>query len=140
MPVDLWNRPFQFRVGERVKVIHKAAQARAWNSKWMKQMDSSIGCTSPVIQVDRHSGYLLENGFWFPSCSLESLDARPVAKPKKKRVRVGPGPWDAAPCKHLRWNLMGFYRSSLLVATPLTITCKRCNVETTIPVNIGGAQ
>ena len=32
---------------------------------------------------------------------------------KKKRVRVGAGPWDAAPCTHLRWHLMGFFREKL---------------------------
>ena len=64
----------------------------------------------------------------------------------KKRVRVGAGPWDAAPCIHLRWQLVVFFRAklalrvtevqlpgagSIKVAT-CTMYCKKCDKSMTM--------
>lgn len=67
------------------------------------------------------------------------------APQKKRRVRVGPGPWDAAPCTHLRWHLMGFFREKLALVqkvvtagqitvnvTTINVRCTKCNTEMTL--------
>ena len=69
------------------------------------------------------------------------------SKKIKKRVRVGPGPWDDAPCTHLRWHLMGFFREKLALVkttiaiaradggvdridvTTINVRCTKCNTE-----------
>jgi hypothetical protein len=68
----------------------------------------------------------------------------------KKRTRIKAGPWDAAPCTHLRWNLMGFFREKLAImktSTKVTLTdgttqdipldkvdisCTRCGTKMTL--------
>jgi hypothetical protein len=57
-----------------------------------------------------------------PEVKPEVKAATPVAPIKKKRVRVGAGPWDKAPCSHLRWHLIGFFRSGLSLSTAVTTT------------------
>ena len=71
------------------------------------------------------SPFLKGENYWFPEAALTAaskVDVNPLVpqtkpatakKNKKKRIRVGPGPWDAAPCTHLRWHLMGFFREKL---------------------------
>jgi len=68
-----------------------------------------------------------------------------MSKRKKKRVRVGAGPWDAAPCTHLRWHLMGFFREKLALikakvkvgdteveVTQFEVACTKCGTKMTL--------
>lgn len=68
------------------------------------------------------------------------------ANKKPRRIRVGAGPWDAAPCTHLRWHLMGFFREKLaLVKTKIEVeagkfvevsqievACTKCGTKMTL--------
>lgn len=140
-----------FKVGDKVRVVRIVKRAVGWETSWDSEMDKVIGMVGTVVQVEPRYGPQLEFGsgygrWYFPSCALE-----PANKPKVRRVRVGPGPWDAAPCPHLRWNLMAFYREKLLITgffPPTTdmegkpvdrmafangeiqIGCTKCNVST----------
>ena len=66
-------------------------------------------------------------------------------KKAKKRIRVGPGPWDKAPCTHLRWHLMGFFREKLalvkstvivdgkeLTVAEVDVECAKCKTKMTL--------
>jgi hypothetical protein len=102
--------------------------------------------------------------FWYPSCALQltarlktplltrrglpvtsnsemagaPLETRLVLRtPAKKRVRVGAGPWDKAPCPHLRWHLMGFFREKLALVksnnvAEVEVTCTKCKATMTL--------
>ena len=91
----------------------------------------------------------LSNGFSWPLYALQVVKGGTmVDKPadvaattpvkKKKRVRVGEGPWDAAPCTHLRWHLMGFFREKLALVkseggpSEVRVKCTKCNCEMTL--------
>ena len=83
--------------------------------------------------------------------AVATLEELLAEKKKKKRVRIPPvGPWDSAPCSHLRWHLLGFFRYKLalvktVVRTKTTagaevevelgqvdIACKKCNTKMTL--------
>ena len=64
---------------------------------------------------------------------------------KKTRKRVGPGPWDNAPCTHLRWQLMGFFREKLAIVKTtikvgdvdvavdkIDVACTKCGTKMTL--------
>jgi hypothetical protein len=130
-----------FNKGDRVTIVAKISAARGWAAEWVPEMDSTVGKVGTVESLNgdginvRVPGEL--NAWNYPSFALrleggnkvtemiQSSQTKPaeiVGKLKKKRVRVGKGPWDAAPCTHLRWHLMGFFREKLaLVKTKLTV-------------------
>jgi hypothetical protein len=121
-----------FRIGQRVIVAQKVVNADNWIDRWNDvNMDRTVGQAGVVINTSPAAGFqvLLDNTrdqFWYPSCALAPgrgagpLGQKNVAPPK--RVRVTAGPWDAAPCPHLRWHLMGFFREKLkLEKTQVTI-------------------
>lgn len=130
-----------FSLNEQVEVTHKA-DCDAWHDHWVEPMDKTIGQVGHIIAIDEY-GIRVDFGgtnWVYPPCALKSAAAPAAApaapaqatspaapaspasapaatpapaKPKAKRRRIGPGPWDQAPCTHLRWNLMGFFRERL---------------------------
>lgn len=156
--------PGYYKVGDRVKVILKVLDATNWGDNWGDgNMDDTIGKVGEVI-AEGSSGIKVrfEGGraWFYPSCALSRegnvTTATPVApatsqnQTSKRRVRVKPGPWDAAPCTHLRWQLMGFFReklavikTSISVAMPdgstklvpiesIDISCTKCDTKMTL--------
>lgn len=107
----IWNPKMNFAVGKKLKVIRKSMPYDMGRSSGYELATSSLG-----------SPFLNDENYWFPEAALSAasgVDVKPLMPQtkssgvKKKRVRVGPGPWDAAPCTHLRWHLMGFFREKL---------------------------
>lgn len=116
----------KFKVGYRVKVIRKS-EPPGFQGSWVDSMDETVGHYGTIVAQERAlGGYVvqLEDNFgqWmYPSTSLR--------KATKRRVRVGPGPWNAAPCSHLRWNLMAFFRDKLSLSNDTTVTCNKCGTS-----------
>lgn len=115
--------PSAFRVGQRVTVATKVPEANSWGDKWNDiNMDRTLGQTGTIINAFPTGGFQVQiddsrDAFWYPSCALLPTSNAPVQKNVRppKRVRVGEGPWNAAPCPHLRWHLMGFFREKLVI-------------------------
>lgn len=115
--------PSAFRVGQRVIVTTKVPEANFWADKWNDvDMDRTLGQTGNIVNASPTGGFQVQiensrDAFWYPSCALLPVNSAPVQKNVRppKRVRVGEGPWNAAPCPHLRWNLMGFFREKLAI-------------------------
>lgn len=163
--------PNAYKVGDRVGIMEKFQQAPGWSDSWNPRMDKYLGKSGIVIRADSTQGVQVrtEDGqqFWYPSCSLVGearpkanlivprtgvivangdMGTAPPAAPRKKRVRVGAGPWDNAPCAHLRWHLMGIFREKLsLVKTSVVVageplgyvaevevTCPKCQKTMTL--------
>lgn len=113
-----------FRIGQRVTIVQKVPEAKSWNDKWNDaMMDSTLGKDGAVISATPTGGFQVKldnsrEAYWYPSCAL-APGAGAVLKVKKasgpRRVRVTDGPWNAAPCPHLRWHLMGFFREKLIL-------------------------
>lgn len=161
-----------FRVGERVLVTQKIEAAEGWGDSWIEEMDDLVGKEGEVIS-SKHFGVVVEfysdasQRWCFPSCALAISQGGNVttpaaapaqapapatsapAKPKRKS-RVGPGPWDQAPCTHLRWHLMGFFREKLALVkavvdiglpdgsiqqvsvAAMDVVCTKCGVKMTL--------
>ena len=132
--VTLEHDPKAFKIGDKVVVKknpHK--KVAGWSSNWNSDMDSKTGMTGVILNHTPDSGFIVtmlkdRRTFGFPSCALALVR-------KKKRVRVGPGPWDEAPCPHLRWNLMAFFREKLSIvkkdgeSATCTVRCEKCQTE-----------
>lgn len=118
----------EFKIGEFKKndkvLVYRKHEPSEWKTRWIGDMDAWVGKMAIIKEVSESFGYRLSGYgedadmgvsiFWFPNTCLKRMEeAIMETKPKKRRVRVGPGPWDAAPCPHLRWNLMGFFREKL---------------------------
>ena len=81
-----------------------------------------IGATKKITEI-KGSYVRLDDAWNYPPYALRLVSRNgvdvaaqvPQTSPTKKakRVRVVPGPWDSAPCTHLRWHLMGFFREKL---------------------------
>lgn len=174
MPIAMVHNPSAFIIGDGVRIASKTDRAANWGETWNSAMDQYIGQDGIVIRADPKQGFQVrtndQQNFWYPSCSLAKIvgatrpmltragvpvisnaalaaAGAPVPAPaKKKRVRVGAGPWDAAPCAHLRWHLMGFFREKLALVktsvkvadgTEVTIAevevvCAKCNTKMTL--------
>lgn len=153
------HSPTAFKKGDKVRVARKIVEAKGWKDEWAETMDSSVGLSGEVTTEANGFKVKLSDGaaWYYPSCALEFergdvTTATPAVKPaKKKRVRVQPdGPWDAAPCTHLRWQLMGFFREKLAfvnatttvtlpdgskIEVPFTqveVACTKCNTKMTM--------
>jgi len=147
-----------YKVGDTVTVLVKLEKVDGWTDIWEPSlMDKYVGQQGTVVPSTRSadSGYKVkfaDNGqFYFPSPSLTNGTAVTPApvKPKRRR-RIGAGPWDAAPCTHLRWNLMGFFRERLALAkatvnvtlkdgtqvavevAAMDVVCTKCNLKMTL--------
>lgn len=154
--------------GSRVLIARRSVPSN-WAPQWTPEMTKSVGKMGTIINVNTRDGYQvqLDNepgtySFWYPDTALkfttvEEDMARTNAAPsssqiagsgKKKRVRVPKdGPWNAAPCTHLRWNLMGFFREKLAIVktkvsvmlvdgstaevdvTQIEVACTKCNTR-----------
>ena len=155
--------PKAFKVGDKVQVYRKVTSAEGWDDGWSdKDMDPTVGMYGEVI-YEGSSGFKVKlasgAGWYYPSCALEfgggnvttSTSVAAAVPAKKKRVRVQPdGPWDAAPCTHLRWQLMGFFREKLAFVnatttvtlpdgsklevpfTKVEVACTKCNTKMTM--------
>lgn len=136
-----------FRVGDKVRIVLKVTQATGWTEFWNSQtMDQLVGKEGVVQYSEGSSGFCVQTGggerYWYPSCALGLISSgkAPALLPQaptknaKKRVRVGKGPWDNAPCPHLRWHLMGFFREKLMlikasgntVVEEVEVGCPKC--------------
>lgn len=120
------NNAQAFKVGDRVRVVKRVNKAVGWTRTWSADMNNTLANVGSVTSTDRDYGIQVSIAgsptyYWYPSSALELAD-----KPKVRRVRVGAGPWDEAPCPHLRWHLMGFYREKLKV---LGFTYQMTNVD-----------
>lgn len=125
--------PRKFPVGSKVRIFREVLKQEGWNNSWnigpggMSELVGD-GKVYEIIESGDASGYRLKDAaFRWPSGALQWADLSKQAAEvgakvtlviekggkKKRRVRVGPGPWDAAPCTHLRWHLMGFFREKL---------------------------
>lgn len=169
--------PSAFKIGDSVRISSKITEANSWDEKWDGRMDRYVGQAGVVLRSDPTQGFQVRTSdgeqFWYPSPALQLLGrqaqallTRPGAPrqtnaemslapaasqtPKKKRVRVGKGPWDSAPCPHLRWHLMGFFREKLAFSpskvtlknsagadvevniAEVDVTCTKCRVKMTL--------
>lgn len=159
--------PAAFKVGDQVRISRKITQAKGWVEGWYAAgMDQLIGRDGIITRSGNSMGFYVavpntNGGYWYPSAALARItpdqqrkliviqgnNGVPVAAPKatkKKRVRVGTGPWDAAPCSHLRWHLMGIFREKLVlssvvvkgtqeaVVAEVEVACAKCNTTMTL--------
>jgi hypothetical protein len=152
-PPEAKHSATAFRVGELVRVYRKPANpnglVNGCTNQWVVGMDACIGKQAKISSSNGASGYLLEGGgYYFASVCLELVSgAIPVTvvdangKPvvtKKKRVRVKAGPWDAAPCPHLRFMVLCFFRDKLALVkskdgpTSFDVACSRCGTRMTL--------
>lgn len=69
----------------------------------------------------------------FAKQGLQS-DGTPPAPVTKKPRAIKAGPWDAAPCTHLRWHMMGFYNEKLR----LTVTKVKTSTGMDLGEEVGG--
>ena len=132
-----------YKVGDRVKVLLRVQDALNWGDNWGgADMDESVGKVGEVI-AEGSSGIKVrfERGraWFYPSCALSkegnvtTAAAPATSQTKKTRVRVKPGPWDQAPCTHLRWQLMGFFREKLaVVKTTATVATANGTITGTV--------
>ena len=155
-----------FNVGDEVVVTRIVLEQKGWGASWNPKMNFAVGKKCKIVSKDNNSGFGLNTGelgepfskgeaYWFPEAALTAaskVDVNPLvpqtkpATAKKKRIRVGPGPWDAAPCTHLRWHLMGFFREKLAIKktkavlkdgtevelASIKVCCTKCNTEMTL--------
>jgi hypothetical protein len=137
-----------FKTGDKVKVVAKIPTAKNWGDNWgSADMDSTVGQTGEVVSDGTQGVKVRFSGgrsWFYPSCALQLVGnvTTPAISPApsqktSKRVRVKPGPWDAAPCTHLRWQLMGFFREKLAVVrtdslSSVDIACTKCNTKMTL--------
>ena len=154
---NVLNRSGMFFKGQRVLIL-KYTKPSNWGAEFNEQMRALIGRIGVVTATSLANGYQVQvdggANWWYPSTSLELEGSpRPTLVPqtkKKRRVRVGPGPWDEAPCSHLRWTLMGFFRDKLVLVktlvrttdtsgkdvevelTQMDVACKKCNTRMTL--------
>ena len=139
----------QFKPGDKVLIKRRVGEATGWTDIWSSDMDTYIGQIGTVGGIMQAKDYgfpvVVPGGvsYNYPSCSLELVvptsapaPADPAAQApaaavpaptpvtKKRRIsKLRAGPWDVAPCTHLRWNLMGFFRERLaLVKSKMTVT------------------
>jgi len=115
--------PNKFPVGSKVRIVREVLKQKGWENSWnTSDMSVLVGDGKTYIVTETgSSGYRLKDQMYgWPSGALgaaeEGVKVTLVIEKggkKKRRVRVGPGPWDAAPCTHLRWHLMGFFREKL---------------------------
>ena len=140
--------PGMFKKGDMVIVTRKVGSAIGWVGTWNSSgcMDVTVGIIGVVIEDAGIQGFRCKVAgaeWYYPSCALRRTQpgdtvAPPPPAQKKKRVRVGPGPWDQAPCAHLRWHLMGFFRSALAIVkteggpTEVKVRCTKCGTEMTL--------
>jgi hypothetical protein len=166
MSQDFWFPDGALRTGLDLRVgdvVYVALDPIGWFG-WTAGLKECVGKGATVAAV--YDGFVkLDNGFEFPTYALslitrggnvdKEITAKNIPEPKKaKRVRVGPGPWDQAPCTHLRWHLMGFFREKLafkksktMVKAPLPggkwveveaevasveVVCTKCNKTMTL--------
>jgi hypothetical protein len=148
-----------FRVGDTVTIHSKVEKAHGWTDIWEPTlMDKYVGQVGTVVVSARSadSGYKVQFAdktvFYFPSPALVTGSTTTSVTPvkAKRRRRIGAGPWDAAPCTHLRWNLMGFFRERLALAkatvevtlkdgtkesveiAAMDVVCTKCNLKMTL--------
>jgi hypothetical protein len=152
----------KFKVGQKVVAVRKTpSRSYGWNNSWIDgDMDDKVRLrmVGTIMEVRAERGYLVsfagegENGYDWPSTSLElaggdmgtgkavtaqASEVKP-APVKKKRVRDTKGPWDAAPCTHLRFMLMCFFRDKLALvraegkADAFDVACTRCKTKITL--------
>ena len=106
----------EFKVGDTVDVTMMPLG-------WVGCMDALrqfVG-TQHKVTANKDDDIKLDEQWNFPPYALQKVgvDEGPVPvevaaqTKKRRRVRVGAGPWDQAPCTHLRWHLMGFFREKL---------------------------
>ena len=146
-----YHYPAAFRIGQRVKVVKKVSAAHTWYGEWTNQ-NQMVGKAFTVKQLDTMLGFFVADktwAAWMPSSALElvglettiEVPATSEATSKKtparaavgKKVRVQkPGPWDAAPCTHLKWHLMGFFKEKLRMSVTRVDTG-----DGTIPSGLG---
>jgi hypothetical protein len=156
-PVNEAHIASLFKAGDRVKIVMKITKAIGWRSEWAPMMDKKVGKFGTVMKSDEYGVNVQITGeagptYWYPSCSLtydsggNMIPSTITTTKPKKRSRVKAGPWDAAPCTHLRWNLMGFFREKLaLVKTNITladgsvvpvtqvdVACTKCKTKMTL--------
>lgn len=118
--------PGMFKPGDTVVIKNVIKSAKAWYPE-SSPSAAPTGSIFTVYYMSDTSGYRLSDNCDYPSCALELVkrpDAaatqRPqaTANPKLTRKKAakqdqGTKPWDAAPCTHLRWNMMGLLKEKL---------------------------
>ena len=133
--MDIHN-PFQFKVGDQVKVVRDVAEAESWYGNYTAYHKAAVGSILYVRMVDFEFGYMLSAknsgpaDMSWPSCALELVPAKKTAevdvpsqtapaelkKPRAAKPRTkssGSKPWDSAACTHLRWYVMGIVKAKL---------------------------
>lgn len=156
---ELVHDPKAFKVGSQVRVTMRVESAKGWADSWGgREMDSTVGKVGVVRSVTDMGfevGFAgLQDAWFYPSCALEysltektpeeklveKLDDKAAAKKVKRTRVVKPGPWDSAPCTHLRFMLMGFFRDKLALANSsdpagvaaVDVVCSKCNQRMTM--------
>lgn len=129
--------PTAFKTGDRVRVVSDVRSAHAWYGEPV-DLSYVMGQVKQVKQVDPMLGFFIgdkQGAAWVPSPALElvgpeattvvevpaptSVTSAPVLKPAraavatKKPRTTKAGPWDVAPCPHLKWHMMGFFKERL---------------------------
>ena len=161
VPPGAKHNPTVFRKGDRVRVYRKpgniAGEVSGCSNNWVVGMDSTLGKEGTIESTDNTVGYRISGmGYYYPSPCLELVSgAVPVTVvdstgmpvvdssgmpvvTKKKRVRVKAGPWDAAPCTHLRFMVLCFFRDKLALVkskdgpTSFDVACSRCSTRMTL--------
>lgn len=130
-----YHVPTAFKVGDRVRLVRQVKAAHAWYNEAEVDLSQLIGQVKQVKQADPMAGFLIgdKSGVaWVPSPALElvgpeSSTVIEVPAPTSTPVQVKPataarapktrttkaGPWDMAPCPHLKWHMMGFFKEQL---------------------------
>lgn len=154
---ELVHDPKAFKVGSQVRVTMRVESAKGWADSWggreMNATVGKVGVVRSVTDMGFEVGFAgLQDAWFYPSCALEyaltrteeapqlkAEETAPVKKTKRSRA-VKPGPWDSAPCTHLRFMLMGFFRDKLALANSsdpagvaaVDVVCSKCNQRMTM--------
>ena len=128
-----YHVPTAFKVGDRVRLVSNVKAAHAW---YGEPAPLTLGVVHKVKQVDAMAGFLLGDKTtsvaWVPSPALELVGpdstvlvevpaatstpaaTKPATATRAVKTRTTkPGPWDVAPCPHLKWHMMGFFKEQL---------------------------
>ena len=75
----------KFKVGDKVKVLHKVEKEEDWDNVWVRLMDKYIGGVFTVESQVRWGVFFNEDEgeFGFPPSSLELVKEEPTKKPRK---------------------------------------------------------